>query len=152
MMESDGYGSPWGGEAGKKDGKKLHRKYYNHLTADVHYQKGMVCIDCHASRKAIGLGTGIYSAKADGIDIPFELERIVDENGRQIQATSHYGARPFNKEELGKMMRVNVCMSCHDFTKEEAIWKKITDITGFAKTNAKHNEILKKVFEKETSK
>lgn len=102
--------------------------------------------------KTIGLGTGIYNAMANNIDIPFELERIVDEKGKQIQATSHYGAHPFNKEEQDRIMRVNVCLSCHDYQKDAAIWKKVTDVTGFAKTDAKHREILKKIFKKGTKK
>jgi hypothetical protein len=85
-------------------------------------KKGRTCEDCHASRKAVGLGSGIYDSKRNGVDIPFELERIVDEKGKQIQATNHYGARPFN------------------------------DVTGFAKTDEKHKEILKKIFDRGSKK
>lgn len=113
-------------------------------------KEARTCEDCHSNKKAIGLGTGIYNAKANGVDIPFELERIVDEQGKQIQSTSHYGARPFNKEEIDRIMRVNVCASCHDLQKDAAIWKKVTDVAGFAKTDAKHKELLKKLFEKGT--
>lgn len=58
------------------------------------------CENCHSERKALGLGSGHYIGKLNGIDIPFELECIVDEDGNQIQATSHVGARPFNKSEI----------------------------------------------------
>jgi len=111
-------------------------------------REARTCEDCHAHRKTLGLGQGIYDARANGLDIPFELERIVDEEGKQIQAVSHYGARPFNREEQDKIMRVNVCLSCHDAQKDFQVWKKVTDVTGFAKTNARHKEILKKIFEK----
>lgn len=57
------------------------------------------CEDCHANPKAVGLGSGIYNARNNGLDIDFGLDRIVDEEGKQLQATSHVGARPFNKEE-----------------------------------------------------
>ncbi len=103
------------------------------------------CEDCHSNRKALGLGTGIYDSKANGLDIPFELERIVDEEGRQLQATSHYGARPFNKEELERIVRINACASCHDLMRERDIWKKVTDVTGFAENDAMHKKILKKM-------
>jgi hypothetical protein len=106
------------------------------------------CEDCHASRKAIGLGTGIYNTKANGVDLPFELERIVDENGKQLQTTNHDGARPFNKEEQERIMRVNTCIACHKDNADAALWKKVTDVTGFAKTDKKHKEILEKVFDK----
>ncbi|RJQ56649.1 MAG: hypothetical protein C4526_01455 [Nitrospiraceae bacterium] len=115
-------------------------------------KEARACEDCHANRKTIGLGGGIYNPKANGVDIPFELERIVDENGKQLQATNHYGARPFNKEEQDRIMRVNVCVSCHDAQKDAEIWKKVTDVTGFAKTDAKHMELLKTIFKKGTGK
>lgn len=125
---------------------------FNHNPVQPHTisKESRSCEDCHSNRKTIGLGGGIYNSRANLVDIPFEPERIVDEDGRQIQATSHYGARPFNKEEIDRIMRVNVCVSCHDAQKDAAIWKKVTDITGFAKTDAKHKEILKKIFEKGT--
>jgi len=47
------------------------------------------------------------------VDLPFELEKIVEKEGRQLQATSHYGARPFNREELAKITRVSTCAACH---------------------------------------
>jgi hypothetical protein len=113
-------------------------------------RKARTCEDCHANRKALGLGTGIYNTMANGVNIPFELEQIVDEEGRQLQTTSHYGARPFTKEEQQRIMRVNVCISCHDYTTDAEIWRKVTNITGFARTSETHKEILKKIFEKGT--
>jgi hypothetical protein len=70
-MESDGYGSPWATEAGKKGGRKLHGKYYNHLTPDVHYSLGMVCIDCHTMEDLHGDGN-IYSKKHQAVEIRCE--------------------------------------------------------------------------------
>ncbi len=72
-------------------------------------RKARNCENCHSERKAMGLGTGFYISSANGVDIPFELERIVDEDGNQIQATSRDGARPLNKEELNRIFRVNSC-------------------------------------------
>lgn len=109
-------------------------------------KESRTCEDCHANRKALGLGGGIYNTRANGVDVPFELERIVDESGRQIQATGRYGARPFNKEEQDRILRVSVCFSCHDAQKDAARWKKVTDVTGFARTDKRHREILKKIF------
>ena len=111
-------------------------------------KEARTCEDCHANRKTLGLGSNIYITKANGVNIPFELERIVNENGRQIQATNHYGARPFNKEELQKIMRLNTCVSCHEYTKDISIWQKIVNITGPAKTNKLHKKVIKKIFEK----
>lgn len=74
------------------------------------------CADCHMSRKAIGLGTGTYDVKAnfpDGGGPDFEPERIVDEEGKQLQGTTHEGARPFNKAEQQRISRVGSCIACH---------------------------------------
>ena len=74
------------------------------------------CADCHMSRKALGLGGGIYDVRANfpgGGGPDFELERIVDENGKQLQGTAHEGSRPFNKAEQQRISRVGTCIACH---------------------------------------
>lgn len=45
-------------------------------------------------------------------------------------------------------MRVNTCIACHKDNADAEFWKKVTDTTGFAETDEKHKEILKKVFDK----
>ena len=111
-----------------EDGKALElNKVF--ITSDGHYgiannpvqphtisKKARTCENCHSESKALGLGSGYYLSKLNGLDIPFELEQIVDENGNQIQGTSHVGARPFNKEEIQKIKQVNVCLGCHKDT------------------------------------
>ena len=140
-----------------KDGKaELHNKIFitKNLTYGIAHnpiqphtisREPRSCEDCHSSRKALGLGTGIYNARKNGLDIDFELERIVDEEGKQIQATSHVGARPFNKEEQQRIQRVNVCTGCHSLTTDQKTWKKVVDIVGFVKSNKEHQRILNKI-------
>jgi hypothetical protein len=65
-VESDGYGTPWTEEGGKQD--KLHGKYYNYLAADVHYEKGMTCIDCHTKQDLHGDGN-IYTKREQAVEI-----------------------------------------------------------------------------------
>ena len=76
-------------------------------------EKPRICEDCHNTDKALGLGSGIYDSFANGLNIDFELERIVDEEGNQIQTTNHVGARPFNKEEMDRMRMDTTCIICH---------------------------------------
>ena len=105
------------------------------------------CESCHASDKAVGLGNGIFDSKANGLPIDFGLEEIVDKNGNQIQATSHVGARPFNKEEIERIRRVGTCLSCHGV--DENIWDKVEDIyKGDADTNKMHKEAIEKALKK----
>ena len=65
-IESDGYGSPWTDTGGKQP--QLHGKYYNHLTPDVHFERGMTCIDCHTMQDLHGDGN-IYSKKELAVEI-----------------------------------------------------------------------------------
>ncbi len=82
--------------------------------------KSRTCADCHMSRKTLGLGSEYYDITANfpaGAPIDFELERIVDEAGNQLQATNHEGARPFNAEEMDRISRVGTCIACHGSSK-----------------------------------
>jgi hypothetical protein len=99
------------------------------------------CEECHTVQKTLGLGTGIYDSSENGLEIDFELERIVDESGNQIQATSHDGARPFNKAEQKKISRVGTCLGCHQ-SYSDPIWDNITDEVGFAENPEAHKSVL----------
>jgi len=109
------------------------------------------CENCHSKPKALGLGTGHYISQFNGLDIPFELERIVDEEGNQIQGTSHVNARPFNKEELEKINRINVCLACHKES-DSTFWKDVKKKWGEAKNNKIHQDILNRILKKATDK
>ncbi|WP_179137606.1 hypothetical protein [Candidatus Entotheonella palauensis] len=66
LMESAGYGTPF-----RKDGSKqpkLHGKYYDHLSRDVHFEAGMHCIDCHTINDLHGDGN-IYSKREQAVEI-----------------------------------------------------------------------------------
>lgn len=105
------------------------------------------CSNCHASRKALGLGGGIYDSAKNGLPIDFELERIVDEEGRQIQATNHVGARPFNKVEQQKIMRAGTCVACHK--SDDKAWIKVQKKAGMkaAPTDEIHSQGIQKILE-----
>ena len=102
-------------------------RFFNHVfrTADGTYglaanpiqphtirPKARTCENCHANPKALGLGTGIYVSKRNGINVPFDLERLVSDDGQQLQATSHDGARPFNAEELRRIKHALESQRC----------------------------------------
>lgn len=134
------------------------------ITADSHYgiahnpiqphtisRKARACENCHSQPKALGLGSGQYISIFNKINIPFELERFVDEDGNQIQATGHVGARPFNKEELQRIIRINVCLGCHQ-EYDSPFWEKVKEKWGVAKNNKIHKAILKEILRKATHK
>ena len=99
------------------------------------------CTSCHANPKTLGLGSGFYDIKDNFPDgdapIDFELERIVDENGKQLQATNHKGARPFNKEEMDRISRVGTCIACHSGS--------TVKLDGKAPTDELHTKAIQKM-------
>ena len=107
-------------------------------------RRARTCENCHSEPKALGLGSGHYDSVGNGIDIPFELERIVDEDGKQIQGTSHVGARPFNKREMERIARVNVCLACHQET-PSAFWQTVEQKWGQAKDRESHQDVLRMI-------
>ena len=65
-VESDFYGTPF--MAGKHSSEKYHGKYYNTPMMDIHYEKGMECIDCHTQFDTMGDGN-LYSKKHEQAEV-----------------------------------------------------------------------------------
>ncbi len=97
------------------------------------------CASCHASSKALGLGEGIYRPRANGLPVPFELERFVTPAGKPLQAVSHPGARPFTREEMAKINRALTCVACHSLQASEL------KALGKAPDDATHLRLIRKI-------
>jgi hypothetical protein len=97
--------------------------------------KGRSCVDCHASPKTVGLGEGTVSVEdgrlvftgidrgvdtAVGRTTPFDAFVSID--GTPLQKGSRKDLRPFNGEELRRILRVGICAGCHDGA-DMKIWK-----------------------------
>ena len=88
------------------------------------------CPECHQNPKALGLGTGLFSPERGFRDnhhmslfegeksFPYSWESLITAKGQPLQSTSRPGARPFNPEELRKILRVSPCLPCHDSYKD----------------------------------
>ena len=124
-----------------------HNPIQPHTTS----RKPRTCENCHAEPKALGLGSGHYVSQFNGLDIPFELERIVTEDGEQIQATTHENARPFTKAEMQRIQRVNVCLSCHQES-PSMFWDTVKKNWGKAKDSKTHQWILREVLRTATDR
>jgi hypothetical protein len=82
------------------------------------------CIECHSDPKTLGLGEGIlyknhfrptYDSSDSGLGINFPLDGFVNIKGKPLQITSPYpSARPFNKNEIERILFVFSCIVCHD--------------------------------------
>jgi hypothetical protein len=112
--------------------------------------KGRSCVDCHQSTKTVGLGEGTVSVDEkgnwsfttldQGVDtlegqtVPFDA--FVNIEGEALQHGSRPDLRPFNKEELQRILRVGLCVGCHD-RYEDPIWKEYSDKSSCSRLNTK---------------
>ena len=103
IMEADPYGYPWGTKPGEK-APKMHGKWYNHLLPDVHYEKGMHCVDCHVEPEIHGDGN-IYSKKWQATAI--ECETCHGTPDQYANFTTRYGKLPNIVEENGKFYLIS---------------------------------------------
>ena len=88
--------------------------------------RGRRCEDCHASTKTLGLGEGKV-VKENGKWQFFPVDRGVDTlkgrtvgfdtfvtiDGTPLQHGSRADLRPFNRDELQRILRVGLCLQCH---------------------------------------
>jgi len=102
------------------------------------------CLDCHGDAKSLGLGEGIlhkqggnwrfrptYDAWRSSLGIHFPLDAFVTVDGKPLQATSRKGARPFNQEELKRIMALNSCLPCHSEYKDKVYFNFDESIKRF---------------------
>lgn len=95
--------------------------------------KGRTCEECHTSPKTVGLGEGTVSKKDgewrftpmdQGIDTlegrTVGLDTFVTIDGKPLQHGSRPNLRPFNGEELRRILRVGLCLQCHKDLKNPA--------------------------------
>jgi len=88
--------------------------------------KGRTCAECHASTKVVGLGEGTVTEKDgkwsfapldQGVDTlagkTVGFDAFVTIDGRQLQHGSRPDLRPFNGEELRRILHVGRCVECH---------------------------------------
>lgn len=95
------------------------------------------CEECHGDPKTLGLGQGALHpgqmtplSQADGtmekdtdfgLDVP--ADAYVDLRGRALQKSSRPWRRPFNAEELRRILAVSACLPCHrDYA--DPLWRE----------------------------
>ncbi|OPL10583.1 MAG: hypothetical protein AVO38_05065 [delta proteobacterium ML8_D] len=89
-------------------------------------KEGRSCKECHQDPRALGLGQGnlsfvsnrwsfksSLSGPSTSLDIGQPLDAFVDIEGRPLVLTSRTGLRPFNSNELDKILYVGLCLPCH---------------------------------------
>ena len=103
--------------------------------------KGRACSECHASTKTVGLGEGriiekdgklVFTGVDQGVDTsagqtpPFDAYVTMD--GEPLQNSSRSDLRPFNGPELRAILRVGLCVDCHDSYTDPA-WQNYSQAT-----------------------
>lgn len=104
-------------------------------------EQGRSCVDCHVSTRTVGLGEGTLHA-VDG-EVRFTpldkgvqtltgptvgFDTFVTLDGTPLQHGSRANLRPFNGDELRRILRVGLCVGCHD-SYEDPLWKNYTEQT-----------------------
>jgi hypothetical protein len=115
-----------------ENGDYLPQDYSRHLVMagfDPHTTAldSPACERCHLDTKVIGLGEGalqvgrrepvfepVYDVVGSGLDVEHALDTFVSPRGKPLQRASRKDSRPFNGEELTRILRVGLCTSCHD--------------------------------------
>jgi len=103
------------------------------------------CLDCHANPKTLGLGYGSFyqeGANSWGFEPSCwvnkdlfgqkrRLDAFVDTEGNPLVHLGRPGLRPFNKRELGRIVKVGFCLPCHKNMEDPVMksWKKDTQPT-----------------------
>jgi hypothetical protein len=88
--------------------------------------KGRTCRDCHTSTKTVGLGQGTvvkrngtweFHPVDQGVDTlvgrTVGLDTFVTIDGTPLQNGSRENLRPFNGEEIRRILRIGLCLECH---------------------------------------
>lgn len=103
--------------------------------------RGRECRECHTSTKVLGLGEGTvwrengvwhFAGTDQGIDTEVgrtpPLDAYVAIDGTPLQKSSRPEVRPFNKDELNRILRIGLCLECHD-TYTDPAYKNYTSGT-----------------------
>jgi hypothetical protein len=118
------------------------------------------CVDCHMDPETLGLGAGKLilgndiSGKSDAIqylDRSAKLAENIDASpdayttikGQPIAGTTQESARPFNQEEISRILKVGNCIPCHE-RPEDKIYQNMEKSYKFAGTN-KHRQLRQKI-------
>lgn len=140
-------------------------------------KKARSCESCHNNPKTMGYGIegGVLyynpsedyvmdlldsegNVIAENVDTHFnaipnltmDWSRFLDESGQQLQTVGHHfsGSRPLNKQELMKLDRRGVCLSCHQTVPDNDIAVDLmSHVAQYSNTNIDnkvHSRILNK--------
>ncbi|MBI4321917.1 MAG: hypothetical protein HY675_25765 [Chloroflexi bacterium] len=133
-------------EIGAGSGGKALAFAMNPISPHATTKQARSCESCHSNPRALGLGSEVPLMRERGWNVDLPFDRMVDEEGRPTQLTTHERARPFDKAELERIDRTSDCMSCHKDMDNAQIWEQVVRRTGQAKTPRDHQDIINWIF------
>jgi hypothetical protein len=121
------------------------------------------CASCHLSPKTLGMGEGDLrikknsSGKYDKFDPLVRTNRVlnksrygpqtkVNQRGHAIAGSGQPGARPFNQEEITRILKVGNCIPCH-WRYSDKIYQDMEKSYKFS-INIKHRKLRDKILKK----
>jgi len=88
--------------------------------------RSRTCLECHQDPKVVGLGEGILHQKAgkwifrptwdpiaSGLGLSHPLDGYVGLDGQPFQTGYQERVRPFNRDEMERILGVGPCLGCH---------------------------------------
>ncbi len=122
--------------------------------------KARSCADCHMNPETLGLGAGKLiignnvsgksdkmqylnriSKLAENIDTPPDAYTTI--KGQPVAGTTQKNTRPFNQEEISRILKVGNCIPCHE-KPEDNIYDNMDKSYKFAGTN-QHRQLRQKI-------
>ena len=135
LMESDGYGTPYR-DGSLRSGEFSGGRSAYHLAADIHWEKGMQCIDCHTGNDTMGDGK-LYGRMREQVEIRCRdchgdnetppRFTVLKQDDYAVWA-SDYLAIPPNKpgNEVARTSRNSVLINVRREGNEVALYSKVT--------------------------
>ncbi|MBI4322629.1 MAG: hypothetical protein HY675_29410 [Chloroflexi bacterium] len=133
-------------EIGAGSGGKALAFAMNPISPHATTKQARSCESCHSNPRALGLGSEVPLMRERGWNVDLPFDRMVDEEGNQLQQTSHIGARAFTKREQERISKDNSCEGCHREMDSLTFWQQVIDANGLASTTKLHEDILNKIF------
>jgi len=121
------------------------------------------CASCHLSAKTLGMGEGHLSIKKkssgqyDRLNPLVRTNRVlnkskfgpqakINQRGQAIAGSGQPGARPFNQEEITRILKVGNCIPCHSGYTDK-IYRDMEKSYKFS-INIKHRKLRDKILKK----
>lgn len=122
--------------------------FYSHNTG----KKAVGCRECHSNPRFLGFGQSVVAgADIEGTllcdkcpDKPLDgFIRMVDGRVKAYSAITRENSRPLNSTEVKKVLRVNLCITCHDRARDkDKIFERKLDYSAL--DDKLHRRILQK--------